>query len=149
MFGMPGRRLLLCSVLAAWPIHAISQTAPGSPAPSPEATATIAAPAVLNYLARQSATQRLATSFIGKNVYDPNGQKIGDVSDIVLDAGNGAANAIVIGVGGFLGIGQKDVAVPIGALRLENREGRQHFVLGASREDLRSAPPFVRADPKS
>jgi sporulation protein YlmC with PRC-barrel domain len=148
MFGMPGRRLVFCSVLAAWPLQAMSQTAPGQPVPVPETTATIAAPAVLNYLARQSASQRLATSFIGKNVYDPDGQKIGDVSDIVLDAANGSATAIVIGVGGFLGIGQKDVAVPMGAFRIENREGRQHLLLGASREDLRSAPPFVRADPK-
>ena len=85
MFGMPGRRLIYCSVLAAWPLQAIGQTAPGQPAPSAETTATIAAPAVLNYLARQSASQRLATSFIGKNVYDPDGQKIGDVSDVVLD----------------------------------------------------------------
>src|SRR3954453_15499844 len=125
MFGMPGRTLIFCSVLAAWPLQAMSQTAPGQPAPIPETTATIAAPAVLNYLARQSASQRLATSFIGKNVYDPDGQKIGDVSDVVLDATNGAATAIVMGVGGFLGIGQKDVAVPMGAFRVDNREGRQ------------------------
>jgi hypothetical protein len=44
-----------------------------------------------------------------------NNETIGDVNDVLLDR-SGAAQAIVIGVGGFLGIGEKDVAVPFGAL---------------------------------
>ena len=49
---------------------------------------------------------------IGLNVYNPNKERIGDISEILLD-NNGNAEAAVLGVGGFLGIGTKDVAVPL------------------------------------
>jgi PRC-barrel domain len=53
----------------------------------------------------------------GTRVYGSNNESIGDISDLLLDR-QGRVVAAIIGVGGFLGIGQKDVAVPFEALEI-------------------------------
>jgi sporulation protein YlmC with PRC-barrel domain len=53
----------------------------------------------------------------GKAVYGTEGESIGDISDVLISQ-DGSVNAVIIGVGGFLGIGQKDVAVDMSALQL-------------------------------
>ena len=53
----------------------------------------------------------------GKPVYGSDGNSIGDINDVLVSQ-NGSVNAVVIGVGGFLGIGEKDVAVNMSALQL-------------------------------
>jgi sporulation protein YlmC with PRC-barrel domain len=52
-----------------------------------------------------------ASKFVGVDIYGTNNEKIGDVNDLILDH-EGMVQAVVIGVGGFLGIGEKNVAVP-------------------------------------
>jgi uncharacterized protein YrrD len=58
----------------------------------------------------QSADQWLASRFKGTDVIGADDQKIGDVSDMLFDR-NGKIVAYIVGVGGFLGIGTKDVAI--------------------------------------
>jgi sporulation protein YlmC with PRC-barrel domain len=53
----------------------------------------------------------------GKAVYGAEGESIGDINDVLVSQ-NGSVNAVIIGVGGFLGIGEKDVAVDMSALQL-------------------------------
>ena len=60
-----------------------------------------------------------ASKFIGLGVYGVGNQKIGDINEILID-GTGAAKAAVIGVGGFLGIAEKGVAIPFSALTWVN-----------------------------
>lgn len=133
----------------AWAAAAGAQTtAPAAPAPAAEQPAIIPAPGVPTYLSQRTQSQRLATSYLGKNVFGPDGQRIGDVNDLVVDTQPGGVPTIVIGVGGFLGLGEKDVAVPLGALRNERIEGAYRLVINATREDLRKAPTFVRGDPR-
>jgi sporulation protein YlmC with PRC-barrel domain len=60
-----------------------------------------------------------ASKFIGVDIYGVDNQKIGDINEILID-GSGSAKAIVIGVGGFLGIGEKNVAVPFSAVQWVN-----------------------------
>jgi len=57
----------------------------------------------------------MASRLIGTTVVSTNNESIGDVNDVIVDR-SGRAMAVVIGVGGFLGIGEKDVAVPFEAL---------------------------------
>lgn len=70
----------------------------------------------MNFMAQQDANQWRADKMIGLNVYDPQNNKVGDIKDILLDR-SGQAEAVVIGVGGFLGMGEKNVAVPYNALQ--------------------------------
>lgn len=115
-------------------------TSAGAQAPSPGGE-----PA---YQSRRAEGQQLATSYLGKNVFGPDGEHIGDINDIVVDPRPGASALVVIGVGGFLGLGEKDVAMPLSSLRLERIEGAPRLVIGATREDLRRAPAFDRGDPR-
>jgi sporulation protein YlmC with PRC-barrel domain len=101
------------------------------------------APAAQPYLAQQSEGQWLATDLIGVTVQNPQGDKLGDVNDLVV-ADNGPVQAVVIGVGGFLGIGEKSVAVAFDRIqRSTDESGKAKFVLTASKEELDQAPPFV------
>lgn len=132
-----GAAAALCAA-SLWTTAAEAQSAP--PALQPVRPGLV-------YLERQAETQRMATSYIGKNVYGVDGQRIGDINDVVVDPQAGTAPAVVVGVGGLLGLGEKDVAVPLDALRVEMRDGKPHLTLSASKDDLRKAPAFVRLNP--
>jgi sporulation protein YlmC with PRC-barrel domain len=60
------------------------------------------------------------TNFYKQNVYDSSDNKIGDVDDVLIDK-EGHVTAMIIGVGGFLGMGEKDVAIPFSALHASTR----------------------------
>jgi sporulation protein YlmC with PRC-barrel domain len=88
----------------------------------------------------------LATAFIGRSVFaseDPNAENIGDVNDLIIDD-NGEITQAVIGVGGFLGIGEKDVAVPFDDLQVVERDGDIRLIYSASKEQLENAQAFDR-----
>ena len=59
----------------------------------------------------------------GLDVYNESNEKIGDISELIMDK-SGKIDAVVIGVGGFLGIGQHDVAVPFNQLKFVNEPAR-------------------------
>ena len=83
--------------------------------------------------------QLWATGLVGTDVHGLNGQKIGDVYDLVVDPSSGRVAAAVLAVGGFLGIGEKLVAVPIAELKFEG----DRLVTDMTRERLQSAPGFA------
>jgi hypothetical protein len=101
------------------------------------------APAGQPFLAQQSEGQWLTGDLIGANVLNPQGDTLGEVNDLVV-ADKGPVQAVVIGVGGFLGIGQKNVAVAFDRIqRSTDESGKAKFVLAATKEELDQAPPFV------
>jgi sporulation protein YlmC with PRC-barrel domain len=57
-----------------------------------------------------------ASKLVGLAVYNESNEKLGDISEILLD-NTGKANAVIIGVGGFLGVGQHDIAVTFDKLK--------------------------------
>lgn len=57
-----------------------------------------------------------ASKLMGLDVYNESNEKLGDISEILLDK-SGKVNAVVIGVGGFLGVGQHDIAVSMDKLK--------------------------------
>lgn len=126
-------------------------SAPADPAPAPApAPATPAAPsgdaaaASGGYLTEQSDTQISANDYIGKAVYNPNNESIGDVNDLIIEEDGGVV-AAVVGVGGFLGIGEKDVAVPMDKITMsrdaENNQVR--LTTSETAEALQAAPEFM------
>jgi len=74
------------------------------------------APSGVNFVTTQEKTQWRAPKLIGVGVYGPDDKQIGKIDDLLMDR-SGAAQTIVIGVGGFLGFGKKDVAVPFSAMQ--------------------------------
>jgi hypothetical protein len=87
-----------------------------------------------------------ATNIIGAAVYDSaadDANKLGDINDIVLNE-RGTAQAVIIGVGGFLGIGEKQVAVAYSALQLvAAADGTERYVVETTVDELTAAPDFV------
>jgi sporulation protein YlmC with PRC-barrel domain len=61
-----------------------------------------------------------ASKFMGVDIYGPDNRKIGDVRELVMDH-SGSVKAVVVGVGGFLGIGEKDVAIPFNQVQWTQR----------------------------
>ena len=70
-----------------------------------------------NFIGQLQNQQVMASRLIGTTVVSTNNESIGDVNDVILDR-QGQVAGVVIGVGGFLGIGEKDVAVPFRALEI-------------------------------
>jgi sporulation protein YlmC with PRC-barrel domain len=68
------------------------------------------------FITQEKSDQWRASKLVGVNVYNQNNDKIGDIREVIVDK-TGKADAVVIGVGGFLGIGQKDVAVAFSDLK--------------------------------
>lgn len=90
---------------------------------------------------------QLASNIIGESVYNSKGENaesIGDVNDIVIGA-NGAIEQIVIGVGGFLGMGEKNVALDYKVAEWAEKNGDRWLVVATTKEALEAAPAFDRA----
>jgi sporulation protein YlmC with PRC-barrel domain len=60
-----------------------------------------------------------ASKLDGLNVYNQNNEKIGDISELIVDS-SGTIQAVVVGVGGFLGMGERDVAIPFDQIKFVN-----------------------------
>ncbi|WP_052955050.1 PRC-barrel domain-containing protein [Microvirga vignae] len=67
------------------------------------------------FMTQMQQGQMMASDLIGTRVVSANNESIGDINDVIVDR-NGQVMAAVVGVGGFLGIGEKDVAVPFKSL---------------------------------
>ena len=81
------------------------------------------------------------TNFYKQNVYDPGDNKIGEISDLLVEP-DGKIPAVMVSVGGFLGVGEKDVAVPFNAVRITKKDNKTYLVLNATKDALKSAPGF-------
>jgi sporulation protein YlmC with PRC-barrel domain len=115
---------LAAAALIAAPALAQS-TAPATPTPPAASTAPAAGPSASGaamsgqFLPMRQPEQFRASDFIGARVYGANDENIGEINDVLMDA-KGQVAGVIIGVGGFLGIGEKDVALPMSALQFRN-----------------------------
>jgi sporulation protein YlmC with PRC-barrel domain len=81
------------------------------------------------------------TDWYKQNVYDPNENKIGDIKDVLVDK-SGKIATLIVGVGGFLGAGEKDVAVPFEAVHPTMKDKKWWLVMNTTKDNLKSAPGF-------
>ena len=127
---------------------------PYDPAPAQSAdatqpankTTTTQAPAAAPAEPVKKAEGNLATNIMGESVYNgtaDDAQKIGDVKDIVL-AKDGKAESLVIGVGGFLGIGTKNVTFDFAKAKWAEKNGDRWLVAETTKEELQAQPDFNR-----
>jgi sporulation protein YlmC with PRC-barrel domain len=95
---------------------AVPKNQPAQVQPDQIPAADTSAPSGINFQTMQEKTQWRAPKLIGVGVYGPDDKQVGKIDDILMDH-NGAAQTVVVGVGGFLGFGKKDVAVPFSAMQ--------------------------------
>ncbi|RAI31599.1 PRC-barrel domain-containing protein [Rhodoplanes serenus] len=127
-------------------------TSPGSSSPSATSPSTgsgsmgssTSAGAAIT---QQSPNQWLASKFMGTDVIGADDAKIGDVSDVLFDK-SGKVDALIVGVGGFLGIGQKDVALPISSFQVvaansgKNNSSSDQLRLSMTKDQLQQMAEF-------
>ena len=80
-------------------------------------------------------------TILDKAVYNSSGEKIGEVEDLIITPEKAVSYAIV-GTGGFLGIAEHNVAIPVGQLKVE---GDKLMLPGATKEGLKALPKFEYA----
>lgn len=88
-----------------------------------------------------SQSSRTVTDWYKQNVYDPNDNKIGEIMDVLIEP-NGQANTAIIGVGGFLGAGEKDVAVKLESIKSTMKDNKPYLTLDTTKDALKNAPGF-------
>jgi sporulation protein YlmC with PRC-barrel domain len=80
---------------------------------------------------------------MGKTVVNDKNEKIGKIDDLIVspskEGSTPAASFAIIGVGGFLGIGKRDVAIPAEQFKVQNK---QLVLPGATKDALKAMPPF-------
>jgi len=82
------------------------------------------------------------THWYKQSVYDPSDNKIGEIMDLLVSR-EGKIEAMIIGVGGFLGMGEKDVAVPFNAVQFKTKDNNKWYpVMNATKDSLKNAPGF-------
>jgi sporulation protein YlmC with PRC-barrel domain len=99
------------------------------------------------YLTEQGENQISANDYIGATVYNAKDESIGDINDLIIDK-NGGIAAAVVGVGGFLGIGEKNVAVPMSNIMAAQKEDGTDLKLTTNEtaDTLKNAPEFKTLD---
>jgi sporulation protein YlmC with PRC-barrel domain len=90
----------------------------------------------------QGAGEWRLVNYLGKPIVNASGEKIGDVSDVLFERG-GKITSVVIGVGGFLGLGAKQVAVPFETVTYREQDGERQIVVPLTKEALQAAPEYT------
>jgi sporulation protein YlmC with PRC-barrel domain len=81
------------------------------------------------------------TNYYKQAVYDPKESKIGDIDDVLVDK-SGKITGLIVGVGGFLGAGEKDVIVPFTAVKMSKKNDKWWLTLDETKDSLKSAAGF-------
>ena len=124
-----------------------------TPAPTPAPSVTDPAPTMErapgSFSANQSADEWRSTKLVGLSVYNRANEKVGDINDLILGPDGKISNA-VIGVGGFLGLGEKLVAVAFSDLQLNrDADGRMQVTIDSTKQALETAPDFKYSDDRA
>ncbi len=81
-----------------------------------------------------------ASSIIGTDVVNPQGDSLGDIKEVVIDSQTGRVAYAVVSFGGFLSMGEKLFAIPFSSFTYNAEENE--YVLDVSKERLEAAPGF-------
>jgi len=103
--------------------------------------ATGTAMAAANLMTSIPSDSVTVTDWYKQNVYDPQNTKIGEIMDVLV-APDGKVRSVIVGVGGFLGAGEKDVAVDFSAIKRTTKNNSTYLTMNTTKGALQSAPGF-------
>jgi sporulation protein YlmC with PRC-barrel domain len=130
---------LSCAILTAAEAQMAQTTdQTQTPAPPPDAAGQTPRPAVSGIDDAALARSARASKLIGSTVYSA-GENVGKIDDILIDREHAAVTGAILSVGGFLGVGEKRIAVPITEIKIGNEA---KFTINMSKDDLKNAPAF-------
>ena len=81
------------------------------------------------------------TDWYKQDVYDQSNTKIGQIMDVLVGQ-DGQVSALIVGVGGFLGAGEKDVAVSFNTVKAAMKDNKIYLTMNTTKNALKSAPGF-------
>src|ERR1700689_64446 len=73
-----------------------------------------------------------------QDIYDNNQNTVGKIDDVLIDKA-GKITTLMVGVGGFLGVGEKDVALPFAAVKPEKKDNKWYLTVDETKDSLKSA----------
>ena len=110
------------------------------------AQGTTASSGKATFVTKQPANEWSARVFLGETVQNTAGETLGKIHDFVFDR-SGRISTAVIAVGGFMGMGEKEVAVPFNALNVRTgSDNKRLIVVSLSAEAIKQAPHFVASE---
>jgi len=141
------KTLIVAAVLTGGAVSAYAQTAPAQPSPSSPgaAPAPVAAERTVSTGDFNVSGDMSASAIIGAKVRNENKDSIGKVEDVYLDK-DGAVKTIVISVGGFLGIGGKDVAVKWSDIQFGRDDKSVMLTTALTKDALTAMPDYNKAE---
>ncbi|WP_018389085.1 PRC-barrel domain-containing protein [Ancylobacter sp. FA202] len=113
----------------------------GSTDSAAPASSAMATPATPKFVSAQSSGQWLGSDLTGTEVVTSSDEKLGSISDVLVER-DGSIVAVVIDVGGFLGLGAKPVAVSFDSLTATPTDDGEKVVVTLTKEELNAAPEF-------
>jgi sporulation protein YlmC with PRC-barrel domain len=81
------------------------------------------------------------TDWYKQSVYDPSNTKIGEVLDVLVGP-SGQVSTVIVGVGGFLGVDEKDVAVSFNSIQKTMKDNKVYLTIETTKDALKNAPGF-------
>jgi sporulation protein YlmC with PRC-barrel domain len=93
----------------------------------------------------KSAGQIKADTLVGKNLKNNSGETIGEIESVIIDE-TGKVAAVIVGVGGFLGMGEREVAVDWNDLQI--RKNSDDVQTGMTKADLKGLPAYKYEKPE-
>jgi hypothetical protein len=108
----------------------MAQSAPGKMGPS------------ARFITMVPADTTTVANYYKQSVYDQSDNKVGEILDLMI-AKDSRITAAMVGVGGFLGIDEKNVAIPFAALAASQKNNQWHLTLNTTKDALKSAPGFT------
>ena len=127
--------------------HETVEPARTSQTTSPTALPAATAGRSSNYLTRAPndwvSIGSSTNDYVNQDIFNRAGEKLGTIKDILIGP-DGKMAAAVMNVGRYLGIGDKDIAMPFSALQFEQRDNTRRIAIDATKEALQAAPVFER-----
>jgi hypothetical protein len=140
-------KLMVASLAGLMAVPAIAQDT--TPAPTNKAPPAATQPdknATAPADAKMAAGQISVSKLLNESILNQANESIGDINDVILD-NSGKVAAVVVGVGGFLGMGEKDVALSFDQLTfVTDNDGDLTVTTNATKESLQAAPEYQSPD---
>ncbi len=132
-------KTLTISALAVALVSSVAAAQTMQPVPPAVAPSATSSAQVMSGIPGNAVT---VTHWYKQAVYDPSDSRIGEIDDVLIDR-DGKVLALIVGVGGFLGIGEKHVAVPQSAVQVTKKNSNNwYLVMNTTKDALKNAPGF-------
>jgi sporulation protein YlmC with PRC-barrel domain len=131
----------MMSKLAVAAALAVALTGTAYAQQSQSTTTGVATPAQAQVLSAIPNNAITVANYYKQNVYDRSDRKVAEVTDVLIGQ-DGKIDGFIMSVGGFLGIDEKNVAVPFDAVKVSQKNGSWWLTMDSTKDQLEKAPGF-------